>query len=260
MWAHSLHNQYASQETWISAIDTLLQADTFPAFTQFLQKDLRNIVPHHTLLCGIGRANGHAIENPRLLMLDFPVQYLWDTSNAEGALTCPIMRGWLNTRRVQLFDARIHAADVDQTWLECFNLHGLRNVAAHGIQDLESQVTSFFVFCRIPQFDAAYYRQALRLIVPQLHSALMPWINRLQLLPENPKEQSYLISDREVEVLNWLVAGKSNEQIGRLLGVTENTARSHVRNLFRKLGVRHRAQVRLRNAMPVPFVNRHGEV
>jgi two-component system nitrate/nitrite response regulator NarL len=50
------------------------------------------------------------------------------------------------------------------------------------------------------------------------------------------------LTPRESEVLNLLVAGRSNKEIGRALGLQEITVKLHVRNIFRKLGVRNRVE------------------
>src|SRR3546814_2170727 len=50
------------------------------------------------------------------------------------------------------------------------------------------------------------------------------------------------LTKRERAVLGLLCEGRSNAQIAWQLGVAEKTARNHVSNLFRKLGVRSRAQ------------------
>ena len=47
---------------------------------------------------------------------------------------------------------------------------------------------------------------------------------------------------REAEVLSELVAGKSNKEIGRALGLQEITVKLHLRNIFRKLSVRNRVE------------------
>ena len=48
------------------------------------------------------------------------------------------------------------------------------------------------------------------------------------------------ISAREAEVLHWLSAGKSNAEIAGILGVSTLTAKTHVLNILRKLGVENR--------------------
>lgn len=59
-----------------------------------------------------------------------------------------------------------------------------------------------------------------------------------------PRELSehQLLSSRELEVLELLVAGRSNPEIARILFIGESTAKVHVRHIFEKLGVRSRAE------------------
>ena len=51
------------------------------------------------------------------------------------------------------------------------------------------------------------------------------------------------LSDREHTVLRLLVAGAANKEIARALGVSVNTVKSHVRNVYAKLGVRNRGRL-----------------
>jgi DNA-binding CsgD family transcriptional regulator len=50
------------------------------------------------------------------------------------------------------------------------------------------------------------------------------------------------LAARELEVLQHLVAGKRNRTIASTLGISENTVKFHVRNLFRKLDVGSRTE------------------
>ena len=50
------------------------------------------------------------------------------------------------------------------------------------------------------------------------------------------------LAARELEVLQHLVAGRRNRTIASTLGISENTVKFHVRNLFRKLDVRSRTE------------------
>jgi len=47
-------------------------------------------------------------------------------------------------------------------------------------------------------------------------------------------------TDREKEVLEMLVAGRSNKEIGSALGIEERTVKAHVAKLLRKVGVQNR--------------------
>ena len=50
------------------------------------------------------------------------------------------------------------------------------------------------------------------------------------------------LTEREREVLGWLVADEAEEAIAERLFVSPHTVRSHVKNLYAKLGVHSRAQ------------------
>jgi len=51
------------------------------------------------------------------------------------------------------------------------------------------------------------------------------------------------ITNREQQVLEMLVAGRSNKEIGLPLGIEERTVKAHVAKLMRKLGVENRIKL-----------------
>lgn len=54
------------------------------------------------------------------------------------------------------------------------------------------------------------------------------------------------LSRREQDVLEWMAHGKSNSVIAEILGMSPHTVDSHVRNIYRKLGVSDRTSAALR--------------
>jgi DNA-binding CsgD family transcriptional regulator len=48
------------------------------------------------------------------------------------------------------------------------------------------------------------------------------------------------LSARETEVLRWMSEGRSNREIGAVLGISRGTVRKHAENIYRKLGVGNR--------------------
>jgi DNA-binding CsgD family transcriptional regulator len=57
--------------------------------------------------------------------------------------------------------------------------------------------------------------------------------------------EKFQLTEREVEVLRWLVAGKRNSEIALILGIASATASKHVENILRKLGVHSRTEARI---------------
>jgi DNA-binding NarL/FixJ family response regulator len=50
-------------------------------------------------------------------------------------------------------------------------------------------------------------------------------------------------TEREKEVLELLVAGRSNKEIGSALGIGERTVKAHVAKLLREVGVQNRIRL-----------------
>ncbi len=50
------------------------------------------------------------------------------------------------------------------------------------------------------------------------------------------------LSEREIEVLRHVGIGQANKDIARTLGVTEETVKAHLKNVFTKLGVKDRTK------------------
>jgi DNA-binding NarL/FixJ family response regulator len=59
------------------------------------------------------------------------------------------------------------------------------------------------------------------------------------------------LTPRERDVLRLIAAGESNVEIAQRLYITQATVKTHINNLFAKLGVRDRAQA-------VTYAFRHG--
>ena len=50
------------------------------------------------------------------------------------------------------------------------------------------------------------------------------------------------LSRRELEILTLIDDGRSNKEVARALGVTPETVKTHLKNVFGKLSVERRAQ------------------
>jgi DNA-binding CsgD family transcriptional regulator len=58
--------------------------------------------------------------------------------------------------------------------------------------------------------------------------------------PTNERLISLGLTRREAEVLRWIASGKSNHDIGIILGASPRTICKHVQHIFTKLNVENR--------------------
>src|ERR1041385_6607604 len=86
----------------------------------------------------------------------------------------------------------------------------------------------------------------------ELESAIRKVHGGARLIPVSVAERlaarmgSSELTGRELEVLQQIVDGKSNKEIGNVLGISEATVKSHINNILSKLGVSDRTQAATR--------------
>ncbi|WP_436269848.1 LuxR C-terminal-related transcriptional regulator [Pseudoduganella sp. LjRoot289] len=88
-----------------------------------------------------------------------------------------------------------------------------------------------------PELHLVRHGEAL---LPHLHLAL------LRLATAGPQAGSRAgerpCSRREMEILHWVGEGKSNEEVGQILGISGLTVKNHLQRIYKTLGVSNRTQ------------------
>jgi DNA-binding NarL/FixJ family response regulator len=72
---------------------------------------------------------------------------------------------------------------------------------------------------------------------------------------EEMLRQSFGLTQRESEVLLWIARGKSNRDIGEILGLSPRTVNKHLEQVYAKLGVENRASAAIKaiQSFQAPF-------
>ncbi|MBL9167180.1 MAG: hypothetical protein JNN07_05530 [Verrucomicrobiales bacterium] len=97
-------------------------------------------------------------------------------------------------------------------------------------------------------------RAVLNLLLP--HIARLQWSQESRALWDRPpcaqvlptelfaatvrRETRWSLTPREMEVLFWVHQGKTNSEIGKILGISERTAETHILRAYPKIGVENR--------------------
>ncbi|MCC7701281.1 helix-turn-helix transcriptional regulator [Janthinobacterium sp. GW460P] len=100
---------------------------------------------------------------------------------------------------------------------------------------------SFFALFAMGTPDAARQAYALELLLPYLH---LHWLAlpASRRAPTAGPGATRAASVRELEVLHWVREGKSNDEVGQILGISGTTVKSHLQRIYKLLGVSNRTQ------------------
>ncbi len=89
-------------------------------------------------------------------------------------------------------------------------------------------------------------------LAPEVTGAVLKALTRLA-----GHEQTPLLSDRELEVLNCLAEGQTTQQISNNLYISENTVKTHIRHILEKLEASNRTEA-VSKAMQLGLIQKAG--
>jgi DNA-binding CsgD family transcriptional regulator len=118
--------------------------------------------------------------------------------------------------------------------------HRLPDVLGRWVRDRKKQ----FAAGRVPQplnplmVSRGESQLVVRLIVDSLQDLLSLQLRRPR--TERARLEAMGMTRRETEVLAWVAKGKTNKQIGLILGTSPRTIQKHLEHIFVKLGVETR--------------------
>ena len=220
------------QEYLLHAIDGAHGIATQRELFLWSQGALQTLLPHDVLLClqldEQGRARNAACLHSAVL------------APAERSLLCDAAQGpapaWL--RQWQAGGGQSLALQTGAMGHGLVHASGL--LAAGG---------SAFALLGLPHEAGFRESWLLQLLLPYLHLAQQR-IATAALAQERSSAPMPAVSPRQAEILQWLREGKSNEEIGRQLGISALTVKNHLQRLYRQLGVNNRAHAVARSSGP----------
>lgn len=121
----------------------------------------------------------------------------------------------------------------------------LKSFVVHGFGNGRGRSASLVMFGRLSSPINARTAHLIELLMPHLHCAIEKvTANKCPSILATSAKNSRVktLSKRELEVLDWLQAGKSNWEIGNIISVSPLTVKNHVQNILRKLDVENRSQ------------------
>jgi len=228
------------QEYLLRAIEAGVRVASLHQLFLWTQGQLQALLPHAVLACmqfapggallGIDCLHGTVLAPAALAAL----------GGRRDGLALRIARHCMGSGRLPaLFDAGGREEE-DAQALEGFRAElaalGFDSVLAHGTGQTAAGASVFVLF-GLPMRPSARHAYFLELLVPHLHLALA----RLPPHGGAAAAPARSLSARETEIVGWLREGKSNDEMGQILGISGLTVKNHLQRIYRALGVSNRA-------------------
>ncbi len=241
-------------------------------FFIWTQASLQRLLPHPLMLC-CGWSPARRQLQPELFnslpLPDALLQWL-----QEPGTQAWLQQAWLKRGGVALTlpltpveapsgavaELVLPAADARAVqMLALLDAAGLRHVSLAGVSRPQraEELESFFVLISREPLPAPL----LGLLTPLLHACWRRVMaQELQLVQGQAAQAASStqgVTARERQVLAWMRQGKSNQEIGLLLGISALTVKNHVQKILRKLSASNRAQA-VAQAMSLQLLNESG--
>lgn len=225
-------------------IETAIKVKRRSDFFSWVQGVLQGLLPHEILVCALAdrSSRGYRIE----WMASRPIDEVRfsELFQSTGGLVHRLIGLWEQSGRRPLLlsdrdDGQGHGSGIGA---EIKRLD-LQEVAAHGVPDADGRAASLFSFSKLGGGMRPQHGDALELLVPYLHAAWARAVcDSTRRRAGNQVLAREILTAREVEVLNWVEQGKSNNEIAQILNISHLTVKNHVQKILRKLNVQNRAQ------------------
>jgi len=214
-------------------------------FFRWLQDEVYWCLPHDVLVAAWGDfSNCRLHYDVASNVPEVHTQQIIDDCGIDP-LMCHLYQRWRNGGEqgyILNYSGLIDEISCDKSDACLAKLDQMKSVLVHGIRDRRGNNDCLYVF-----FDRKTRtldnQPILELLLPQIDAAL----RRVECLAPAVTEElagdaAMGISEREHEIMKWVKLGKTNYEIGVILGISPNTVKSHLRRIFQKLNVFNRAQ------------------
>jgi len=220
----------------------------------WLQGDMQQWLPHHIMIAAWGDFETDQIQYD--ILSELPGVR---TQNAKSNAVTPMLSNLY--KRWKTLDRKPVALNVETSALSLVEagenqelstaLKAMRCALVHGFSDQRGNHDCIYVIFNTCGPYSAAECDAMSVVLPYIDAALRqvrhlpdqylyPAIRPIEIFSSLSNDHD--LSEREVQILDWVAMGKTNPEIGSILEISEFTVKNHLKRIFKKLDVYNRAQ------------------
>lgn len=238
------------QDRFLSVIQAALQVRRHYELFRWLQGDLQYFLPHEILLAAWGDLG------KGLLFVDVasPLPGVRTEAAIDKDVT-PLVRDlfqrWQDNGCTALRVDAPRGFPLTTTDTDCALTRAFADMRAcivHGIKDQRGQHDCLYMVFTGRSDQPAAAASYMEVLLPHIDTALRQVMHLPEQRPDETASddddyaEDFGLSERELEIMEWVRSGKTNYEIGMILQISAFTVKNHLQRVFRKLDVSNRAQ------------------
>jgi transcriptional regulator EpsA len=229
-------------ESLLLNIDASLRVHSRHQLFGWTQGMLQSLVKHELLVCALRGPRPTAYQVDCLASPWIDPEKVGEALRRDAPFVTQLVSQWTEAEfHPVVFGTEGGASLAHGAFAAELQRLGADRVMAHGTYDSVGKPVSLFVLAAMPRDFDPEQAFLLELIVPFLHLA---WMRSQLIGPQDERGATAQSVDpltaREKEILRWIHLGKSNFEIGTILGISPLTVKNHVQKILRKLNVQNR--------------------
>jgi transcriptional regulator EpsA len=230
------------QEYLLRVIETGVAVRDAPAFFLWTQGQVQALLPHQALVAMQFDDDDMLVRLTCVHSLVLAPAALAALEDRIDGLAVRMARDCRQAKRLPaMFDVDVREARPSARFQDELRRYGFDNALVHGTGPVAGGATVFALF-GMPQRPGARHAYFFELVLAYLHLALLRIPGADAPPPgQAPRVAARPLSAREVEILRWLAEGKSNYEVGCILGISAATVKNHLQRIYRTLGVSNRS-------------------
>ncbi len=245
----TVKNENTTNQAWEQVFNVIQKSFSINKhldFFNWMQESVGSVLPHDILVAAWGDfETGDLNFDVSSNIEEVRTQKLIDAPGVFSYLMTNLHQRWLDNDerwfRINFFDAEGVSTQAPTPFTS--KLSGMNSLLVYGVRDTRGKNDCIYVFFdRAREFEVQH--SILGLLMPHVDAALRRVEYVESATDADTSEELNIggLSDREHEILHWVRSGKTNLEIGMILGISPNTVKNHLKRIFQKLDVTCRAQ------------------
>lgn len=241
-------------QAFLRLVESAPEVNRRSQFYVWMQTHVCVLLPHDLAVCGSYSRQKRQVEFEVFNTIVLPPELLASLTGVDSPLMAEVSRSWVQNggrpRAWSLEGLTLQQHGIDGSALL---RAGLGHIAVHGVARPERphEIETLFLLSARSGVPLRALLPTFELLVPHLHATYLRSriverdLARLAArvpAPAGLERRAEKVTAREAQILAWVREGKSNHEIGEVLGISGLTVKNHVQKILRKLGAGNRAQ------------------